>query len=186
MIADRYRVTSPLANADGRALGAIIAGLLVLVLAAGGGWWAYGKYYSKAPPRTRLVSLKVNAEVVRFAHDRVSRALHHNLLMLDEIVAMMDRERKRLQRIGKKFPDQAAIVASQRDELTVSRDRLASVLQEVAAKIEKIYVTWLVDRSAGTGLIQSQKGTLTRRLADAMRSEAVLIGRVRNNASATS
>lgn len=186
MAADRHRLTTPVANAHGRATGAVVAVLVVLVLVGGGTWWAYRQYVDHEPPRTRLVSLKVKEEVVRFAHDHLSRALHHNLLMLDDIVAMMDRELKRLQRIGKKFPEQAAIVASQRDELTVSRDRLAAVLKEVTARVEKIYVTWLVDRASGTGLIQSQKGTLTRRLADAMRGEAVLIGRIRNNPQAAS
>lgn len=186
MAAKKHRPINPILNTGGGAAGVVILLLLALALAGGGGYWAYLNYYKKEPPRTKLVSLKVKEEVVQFAHDRVSRSLHHNMVMLDDIVVMMDQELKRLQRIGKKFPDQNKIIASQKGELTVSRDRLAAVLKEVTARIEKIYVTWLVDRSQGTGLIQSQKGTLTRRLADAIRGEAVLIGRIRNNPSATS
>ena len=71
-------------------------------------------------------------------------------------------------------------------ELTRARKRLATALKEVTTDIEKIYVTWLVDRSEGTGQIKAQKGTLTRKLADAIRGEQVLISRIRKNPSAAS
>ena len=172
-------------NAGG-AVGIVIALVLVLALAAGGGYWAYNKYYKIEPPRTKLASMKVKEELVQFTYDRVSRALHYNLITIDDIVVMMDKELKRLQRVSKKFPDQKGIVDPQIEELTRARKRLATVLKEVTAAIEKIYVTWLVDRSKGTGQIKSRKGTLTRRLADAIRGESVLIGRIRTNPDASS
>ena len=174
----------PMGNAGG-AVGVVIALVLVLAVAAGGGYWAYNKTYKTEPPRTKLTSMKVKEELVQFTHDRVSRALHTNLITLDDIVVMMDKERKRLQRIAKKFPDQKEIVDPQIEALTRARKHLATTLEEVTASIEKIYVTWLVDRSKGTGQIRSCKGTLTRKLADAIRGEAVLISRIRNNPSST-
>ena len=63
---------------------------------------------------------------------------------------------------------------------------MAKVLADVSAELEKMYVTWLVNRSEGTGQIRSQKGTLTRQLADAIRGEAVLISRIRSNPDAAS
>lgn len=186
MIAHAHRLTNPIKNATGGAAGILIALVLVLVLAAGGGYYAYNTHYKKEPLRTKLASLKTKEELIRFSHDRVSRALYHNIVTLDDIVVMMDKELKRLQRIGKKFPNQNGIVESQTKELNVARDRLAAVLTDVTAKIEKIYVTWLVDRSEGTGQILSQKGTLTRKLADAIRGEAILIGRIRSNPEAAS
>jgi hypothetical protein len=180
-----HPLTSPFNNAAGGAAGIVVALLLVLALAGGGGYWGYNKYYKKQPLQTKLTSLKVKEELVQFTHDRVSRALYHNLVTLDDIVVMMDKEVKRLQRIGKKFPNQKTIVASQTKELGVARERLAGVMADVTARIEKIYVTWLVNRSEGTGMIRSQKGTLTRLLADAIRGESVLIGRIRTNPDAT-
>ena len=180
------RPDNPITNATGSAAGIVVALLLVLAVAGGGGYWAYGKYFKKAPLKTKLASLKTKEEMIRFTHDRVSRALHHNMITLDGIVVMMDKELKRLTRIGKKFPNQSAIITSQTQELTIARDHLAATLKEVTASVEKIYVTWLVDRAAGTSQIQSSKGTLTRKLADAIRGESVLIGRIRNNPSATS
>jgi len=171
-------------NAGG-AVGIVIALVLVIAVAAGGGYWAYNKYFKIEPPRTKLASIKVKEELVQFAHDRVSRALHYNLITIDDIVVMMDKELKRLQRIAKKFPDQKGIVDPQIEELTRARKRLATRLKEVTAAVEKIYVTWLVDRSKGTGQINSRKGTLTRKLADAIRGESVLISRIRNNPSST-
>ena len=178
--------TSPLRNTAGGAVGIVIVLVLLLALAAGGGYWGYINYYQSEPPRTKLASLKVKEELVQFVHDRVSRALHTNMTRLDDIVVMMDKELKRLQRIGKKFPDQKAIIDPQVQALTQARKQLAAALGEVTATIEKIYVTWLVDRSTGISQIKAQKGTLTRRLADAIRGESVLISRIRNNPAATS
>ena len=161
-----------------------LALMLVLVLAGGGGYWAFNKYYKKAPLRAKLSSMKIKKELISFTHDRVSAALYSNMVLLDDILVMMDKELDRLKRIGKKFPNQRAIVAAQTKELNIARERMAKVLADVSAKLEKMYVTWLVNRSEGTGQIRSQKGTLTRQLADAIRGEAVLISRIRNNPDA--
>jgi stress response protein SCP2 len=186
MTPERNNPINPINNTAGGAAGVVITLLLLLAVAAGGGYWAYVKYYKVEPPRTKLSSLKVKEELVQFTHDRVSHALHHNMITLDGIVVMMDKELKRLKRIGKKFPDQKAITDTQIEELTAARKNLSVSLKKVTAKLEKIYVTWLVDRSEGTGQIQSQKGTLTRILADAIRGESVLIGRIRSNPLAAS
>lgn len=176
----------PISNSDGGVAGILIALVLVILLAGGGGYWAYTNYYKKEPLRSKLASMKIKEELIRFTHDRVSTALYRNMVLLDDILVMMDKELDRLKRIGKKFPNQGQIVVSQTNELTVARQRMAKVLAEVSAALEKMYVTWLVDRSAGTGQIRSQKGTLTRQVADAIRGEAVLISRIRNNPDATS
>jgi glycyl-tRNA synthetase beta subunit len=173
-------------NASGGAVGIVIALVLVLSLAGGGGYLAYNKYLKKAPLKTKLSTMKVKEELIQFTHDRVSTALYHNMVVLDDIVVMMDRERDRLKRIGKKFPNQNGIVASQTKELGIARERLAKVLAEVTANVEKMYVTWLVNRSEGAVQIRSQKGTLTRLLADAIRGEAVLVSRIRTNPDAAS
>ena len=177
---------SPLNNATGRAVGIVIALVLLFALAGGGGYLAYDKFYRKAPLQTQLASMKMKAELIRFTHDHISTALYRNVVLMDDIVAMMDRELDRLKRIGKKFPNQRNIIASQTKELNAARDRLAKGLADTAAKIESMYVIWLVDRSKGTGQIRSQKGTLTRQLADAIRGETVLISRIRANPDAAS
>ena len=177
---------SPMANTSGGAVGILIAMVLVLALAGGGGFLAYNKYYKKEPLRSKLATMKVQRELIRFTHDRVSTALYHNMVMLDDILVMVDKEMDRLKRIGKKFPNQRGIVATQTEELKRARERMARVLTDVNAALENMYVTWLVNRSEGTGQIRSQKGTLTRQLADTIRGEAVLIGRIRTNPDAAS
>lgn len=176
----------PISNANGGAAGILIALVLILALAGGGGFWAYTKYFQKKPLQTKLASQKVKEEVVRFTNDYVSRALYHNLITIDGIVIMMDKELKRLKRIGSKFPKQNSIIAPQTRELGTARKKLAQTMTEVTAALEKMYVTWLVDRTRGISEINSQKGTLTRQLADAIRDESVLIGRIRSNPEAAS
>lgn len=179
-------LSNPFTNTTGGAAGILIALVLVLSLAGGGGYLAYNKYVKKTPLQTRLSTIKVKEELVRFTHDHVSTALYHNMMMMDDIVVMMDRELDRLKRIGKKFPNQNGIVGSQTKDLGIARERLSKVLAGVTATIEKMYVTWLVNRSEGTGQIRSQKGTLTRLLADAIRGEAAHISRIRTNPAAAS
>ncbi len=181
-----HRPISPINNTGGGAVGILIAMVLVLALAGGGGFLAYNKYYKKEPLRSKLASMKVKGELIRFTHDRVSTALYHNMVMLDDILVMMDTELDRLKRIGKKFPNQRGIIASQTEELRKARERMARILTDVNTTLEKIYVTWLVNRSEGIGQIRSQKGTLTRQVADAIRGEAVLISRIRTNPDAAS
>ena len=181
-----HRPISPINKSRGGALGIIIALVLVLALAGGGGFWAYDKHFKKEPLRSKLASMKVKAELIRFTHDQVSTALYGNMVLLDDILVMVDAELDRLKRIGKKFPNQRGIVTSQTEALKAARERMARVLSEVNATLEKMYVTWLVDRTEGPGQIRSQKGTLTRQLADAIRGEALLIGRIRTNPDAAS
>jgi len=147
---------------------------------------AYTKYYKKEPLRSKLSCMKIKEELIRFTHDRVSTALYGNMVLADDIVVIMDKELDRLKRIGKKFPNQREIISAQTTELNTAREHMARVLADVTANLEKMYVTWLVDRSEGTGQIRSQKGTLTRQLADAIRGEAVVISRIRSNPEAAS
>lgn len=173
-------------NANGGTTGILIALILVLAVAGGGGFWAYTNYFKKKPLQTKLSSQKVKEEVVRFTNDYVSQALYHNLITVDDLVVMMDKELKRLKRIGTKFPNQSNIITTETSELSTARDKLSKVLSRVTAALEKMYVIWLVDRARGIGEINSQKGTLTRQLANAIRDESVLIGRIRSNPKAAS
>ena len=180
-----HRPIFPLASAAGGAAGIVITLLLVLSVAGAGAYWAYTKYYRTPPLRTQLAAMKkTKEELVRFTHDHVSTALYRNLITIDDAVVMMDKETDRLKRIAKKFPNQKAIIASQTQALDTAREKLAAEMAGVIASLEKIYVTWLVDRSRGRAQINAQRGTLTRKLADAIRGEAVLIGRIRSNAAA--
>ena len=172
---------NPVNNDSGNAVAILIVLVLVLALAGGGGFWAYTKYFKAKPLITKLSSHKVKEEVVQFTNDYVSRALYHNLFTIDNIVGMMNKELKRLKRLGTKFPNQSNIIATQTKQLSTARDKLSKAVSDVTAELEKIYVIWMVDRDRGISEIKSQKGTLTRQLADAIRDESVLIGRIRNN-----
>lgn len=177
---------NPLYSTTGGALGIVIALVLVLALVGGGGFWAYHQHSKKEPLRMRLASTKVQPDLIRFTHDQVSTALYHNLIQLDDILVMMKAELNRLKRIGNRFPNQEVIIASQAEALELAHDRLALVLTDTTANLEKMYVIWLVDRSKGTGQIHALRGDINRHLADALRSEAVMISRIRTNANAPS
>ncbi|PID39935.1 MAG: hypothetical protein CR984_05800 [Proteobacteria bacterium] len=175
------RSNNCLRNTRGGAAGIVIVLVLILGAVAGGGYWAYNKFLKEKPPRTKLSTLKAKEELVQFAHDRMSRALHANMIIVDDFVVMLDKEVKRLKSIGKKFPDQSNIIEPQVKALTAARESLASALEAVYATIEKTYVTWLVDRVRGIKQIKAQKGTLAQQLADVVREHAELIRSIRKN-----
>ncbi len=186
MIEHRHPFAHSLRNTRGGAASVVIVMILILAAAAGGGYWVYTKFLKAEPPRAKLSSLKVKAELVQFSHEHVSRALHTNMITVDDVVVMLDKELKRLKGIGKQFPEQRAIVDPRVKALTTTRTHLATALKDVTGVIETIYVTWLVDRSRGVKEIRSQKGTLTKTLADVIREHAELIRSIRNNPSSAS
>ena len=174
----------PIANDRGGALVLIIVLSLTLVLIGAGGYYAYDRYMKPEPLRSKLSSSKIKEEVIHFANDNVSAALYQNMIMLDDIVVTVEKELKRLDRIGKKFPNQKRIVTAQSESLQLARERMAKALAETTAKLEKMYVTWLVDRARGVAQIKSQRVSLTQRLADAIRQDHELVGSIRANPNA--
>ena len=175
-----HRSRLPIRNARGGAAGILVFLLLLLAAAGGGGYYYYNTHYKKVPLRTKLASAKMKAEMIRFVNDDISPALYHNLITMDDILVMMGKEMDRLKRIAKQFPDQQAIITPQAESLKAARERLASQMTAATAKIEKIYVTWLVDRTNGIAQIRAQRGVLTRELANALRGENELVSRIRN------
>jgi hypothetical protein len=175
----------PMANDRGGAMVLIIVLTLILVLIGAGGYYAYNRYMKPEPLRSKLSSSKIKEEVIHFVNDNVSAALYQNMIMLDDIVVTVDKELKRLDRIGKKFPNQKKIVSAQSESLQLARKRMAKALDDTTAKLEKMYVIWLVDRAQGVQQIKSQRAPLTQRLADAIRLDHGLIGSIRTNPNAT-
>ena len=176
----------PMKNSDGGAVFVIVLLLVFMSILGGGGYFAYTKFIKKPPLQNKLACVKIKPELIRFSHDVISPIFYNNMVMLDDIVVMMDEELDRLKRIEKKYPNQAKIITPQIEEFSASRNRLNKALEQVAAKIEKIYVTWLVNQKDGALLIRENRSLLTNQLAEAIRGEAMLIGRVRKNKDTTS
>lgn len=176
----------PMGNAKGGAAVLLIVLVLILAAAGGGGYWAYNKYLKPKPIKTKLASQKVKEEVVQFTNDYVSPTLYNNLITIDDAVAIMDKELKRLGRIGTKFPDQKEIITTEVDILTKSRKKLFAALTQTTAALEKMYVIWLVDPKRAIAEIKKQRAGLSQRLADTFKTEAPLIGRIRSNPKAAS
>jgi hypothetical protein len=178
------QTVQPIANERGGAMVLIVVLSLMLALIGAGGYYAYSRYMKPAPLRDKLSSAKMKSEVIHFVHDDVSPSLYRNMILLDDIMVIMDKELKRLERIGKKFPNQRKIVAAQSESLNLARERMAAALDNATAKLEKMYVTWLVDRARGVEQIKSQRAPLTQLLVDAIRHDNALIGSIRANPNA--
>ncbi len=171
----------PINNPNGGVVGILIVLILLLALVGGGGFFAYTKFLKKEPLQTKLVSQKVKEEVLQFTNDYVSQAIYQNLITMDDTVVMLDKEIKRLKRIGTKFPNQRTIITTQTDQLSTTRNRLAKAMGEVTAALERIYVIWLVEHKKGIDQIKAQKRALNQQLTDTIRDEAELISRIRSN-----
>lgn len=183
---NKHDSTRPVKNTNGGAVIIVVALLLFIAIAVGGGYITYNKFLKKPPLKTKLSSVKIKKELIQFSNNRISPALYHNMVMIDDILVMMDKELDRLKRINKQFPNQSEIVSPQVKALSDAHDRLSTALADATTRIEKIYVTWLVDQKEGAGQIRTQKGLLAQQLAEAIRNEAGQIGRIKNNPEARS
>jgi len=181
-----HRTAQPVATPKGGAVLILIVVLLFVAAAAGGGYFAYKKWIEKPPLKTKFATLPIKKELIQFSSNTISPALYHNMAMIDEMLLTLDKELDRLKRIGKQFPNQKGVVSPRISALDGSRERLSAILTDAAGRIEKMYVTWLVDREEGILQIRDQKNSLTQGLADAIRKEAGLLGRIQNNPEAQS
>ena len=176
----------PVRNTKGGAVFIILLVTLFVAATAGGGYFAYTKWIRKPPLKTKLATIPLKKELIQFSNDTISPALYHNMVMIDEMLVTMEKELDRLKRIGKQFPNQKGVVSPRISALEEACKRLSTVLSEAAGRIEKMYVAWLVDRKEGFNQIRDQKGSLTQGLAEAIRNEAGLVGRIKNNPEAHS
>ena len=180
------RTSQPVRNTKGGAVVIILLVFLFVAATAGGGYFAYNKWIRKPPLKTKLATIPLKKELIQFSNDAISPALYHNMVMIDEMLVTMEKELDRLKRIGKQFPNQKAVVSPRISALDGARKRLSTVLSDAAGRIEKMYVAWLVDRREGIDQIRDQKSSLTQGLAEAIRNEAGLVGRIKNNPEAHS
>ncbi len=167
-------------NRDGGIVVLLAVVILVLAGLAGGGYWAYGKYF-QAKPRLKLATAKVKPEVMQFTYRFMPKA-HAMIILLDDDIALMDSEIKRLASIAKKFPLQKDLVSQQLKLIEETRSKAASSLDAVLAEINTIYVTWLIDPIRGKRTLADKRLDLIKSMAATRRSSARLMARLRVSA----
>ncbi len=167
-------------NVEGGILVVLVISILTLAGLAGGGYWAYGKYF-QTKPRLKLNSVKVKPEVMEFLYRFIPKA-HALAVVLDDDITLMDSEIKRLEAIAKKFPEQKALISEQLQRIEKTRRKTAAELNSALEQINTIYVSWLIDPIRGKKVLLKKRLDLIKSMAALRKSSAKLMARLRANA----
>jgi hypothetical protein len=154
----------------------IILLLVLLFLAAvlgAGGWFGWRVYSSASQPRANLVGAKVKPELIAFVHRQLPN-LYTQLIAVDDTIALVNAEVDRLAGIAKQYPDQKPLVEAAREKLGVNKKALTKALVETLAKVETLYVTYLMDPRKGQRALKKERTIIRRLTRDALRTHAAL------------
>jgi len=170
-------------NKDGGIMVLLVIVILVFAGLGGGAYWAYGKYF-RTEPRLGLATAKVKPEVMQFVYRFLPKA-HALIISLDDDIALMDSETKRLEKLAKKFPRQKELIDRQLKLIAETRSRTAAGLEAVLTEIQTIYVTWLIDPVRGKRALADKRRDLIKSMAAVRKSSGRLMARLRATAQRT-
>lgn len=118
-------------------------------------------------PQVDLSKLQLKEDIITFTFKKVPR-IYSGLVKLDNEIVLIDKELERLKEIEAEFPKQKKIIIIERNNWKKVKKDLRSSLSNLEKKVEKIYVTHLVNKSKGTELInkniKSLVGTINKTL----------------------
>lgn len=130
--------------------------LIILMVMSGAGYIGVRQWWAKNQPRSSLGAIKISADVLKWAYGHVPE-LYVQMVALDDIILLFERELDRLKELAKTYPDQKAIVAEESEKLIEKKDELTNILTEAGKAIEAIYVTYKIDTRKGQNKIGSKE-----------------------------
>ena len=106
-------------------------------------------------PQKDLSKSRLNADIVTFAFQTIP-PIYSGLVKINTEILLIDNELKRLKKIETKYPRQQRIVAIEKENWKKIQRNLFKELGVLEKNIEKIYVTYLVNKGKGKKLIKEK------------------------------
>ena len=110
-------------------------------------------------PQLDLTKLQLKKEIITFTFHKIPK-IYSGLVKLDNEIVLTDKELERLKEIETEFPKQSKIISTERNNWQRVKKDLNSSLTNLEKEIEKIYVTYLVNKNKGRDLIKNNMKAL--------------------------
>ncbi|MBF0113340.1 MAG: hypothetical protein HQK74_11505 [Desulfamplus sp.] len=149
--------------------------MLALISLGVAGFVVYKIYFTKKDVKKvervyvkkELPNIILAEEIIRFTYDFIPEFYDSSVLFNDEIITI-ENEIKRLDALGKQFPDQIKIAEKEIKVLEKEKSKLKQTYEKLEKKVEALYVSYRVNQESGFQQIQEQKNEIVASAKDAL------------------
>jgi hypothetical protein len=110
-------------------------------------------------PQVDLSKVQLRGDIVVFSY-RVVPRIYSGLVKIDDELLLIDEELQRLKKIETDYPRQRGVVIAEKKNWISLRKDLVKALDKLKKEIEKIYVTYLVNKEKGEALIDQKSDAI--------------------------
>lgn len=115
---------------------------------------------SKGPnPLKDLTHINLNEDVILFTYNNIPR-IYSGLVSIDNEIVLIDNELERLKEIETEYPRQFKVVAIEKTNWIKIRRNLLDDLEALEKDIERLYVSYIVNKDKGNALIKEKSETI--------------------------
>lgn len=118
-------------------------------------------------PQLDLTKLQLKEDIIAFTFYKV-RKIYSGLVKLDNQIVLIDKELERLKEIEAEYPKQKKIIITERKIWKKVKKNLQTSLSNLEKEVEKIYVTYSVNKNKGIELINKNTKSLVNDIGKAL------------------
>ena len=146
----------------------IIVILLIFICMGIGGYLGYSFFFSSkisgsparpAYKKIQLTHIKLPDEMIRFCFDYFPD-LYADFITFNTQMNLLDSEIKRIDAIGKRYPDQKKIADKEKKVWEKTRNALAKAFTKIEKPVKETFVLFQVNQELGLARIKEQKKQL--------------------------
>ncbi|HIE54860.1 MAG TPA: hypothetical protein EYP90_06725 [Chromatiaceae bacterium] len=132
------------------------------------------------PPQDELSKVQLNEDILAFAFKNTPR-IYSGLVKINHEILLIDAELERLKGIETTYPRQQKIVAIEKANWKKIQRNLLDELAVVEKDIERIYVTYLVNKQKGKVLIKEKADTILSSINNTLQASTAHTQRLKPN-----
>ena len=106
-----------------------------------------------------LTHIKLNKDIIQFTFENIPR-IYSGLVSIDNEIMLIENEFERLKEIENQYPRQLKIVAIEEANWINIKRSLLDDLETLEKNIERLYVTYMVNKDKGNALIEEKSETI--------------------------
>ncbi|VVS91379.1 hypothetical protein [Desulfoluna spongiiphila] len=145
----------------------LAAGVLLLAGLGAGGWFGYTTFFQSDYPKEKLAYVDLDKTVLKFTWTQMPEVYRH-MVNANAEMALMKNEIDRIRTVGKSYPRQKKIVASEIKRWEKNVRKLSGQLKRFQGQVEALYVTFRVNPQKGRTDIFEKSPDLAASLQDAV------------------